>query len=175
MAIEVTAVDALAAAASCDAFHFSDAISPEGVHVAVGYDPFLIMKKGQDGKWANVTSNLGQQMTDVIWVGDKFVAVGKGNKVFHSSDGVNWTMTAVEAGDWINICVGQSGALVMVDSGGKVAKSADGGMTWELGDAGAALSAVGFVPSLGLFFIAGNGDPVPVLGSVDGSNWEVLA
>lgn len=174
MAIEVTAVDALAAASGSDAFHFSDAISPEGVHVAVGYDPFMLMKKGPDGKWANVTSNLAIQMTDVIWTGSKFIAIGKGNATFHSSDGASWTMVSVEAGDWINICVDGNGVLVMVDGSGKVAKSVDGGMTWDIGDAGIQLAAVGFVTSLGLFVIAGNGDPVPVLASVDGSNWEAL-
>lgn len=176
-----TAAQVLAQGQTERAFTFSDAKNPAGVHVAVGYKPWQIMKLDPDtGKWVYVTEHLGMQLTDIVWseTHGMFFAIGYGRTVFRSSNGTTWEAipNALSERNWINLCISPGGKMIAVASDGFVAQSV-GGVTWTEANAGLPIQSVGFINAFNQFAILGpvvdpKVDTTPiVLVSSDGDTW----
>ena len=92
-----------------------------------GGDKFVIgadnkLAYSSDGKNWTVAADstfASENVRDIAWGNDTFVAVGSSAKIAYSSDGITWTAVADEDNAFIGIYGGKSGVISVTYGGGK--------------------------------------------------------
>lgn len=69
-------------------------------------------------------------VTNAVWVGDRWVAVGLSGTLMTSPDGLSWTLRTSGTTQALRCAVAGNGLIVVVGTGGTVLTSADGGVNW---------------------------------------------
>jgi len=69
-------------------------------------------------------------LTNVVWVGDRWVAVGLNGTLMTSADGLSWTLRTSGTTQALRGAVAGNGLIIAVGSGGTVLSSGDGGVSW---------------------------------------------
>lgn len=105
---------------------------------------------------------------DVIWASDKFIAIGYGEGVYVSSDGLSWTEQKIGATCRLLSIVEGNNLLVAIGESGAIVTSTDG-ITWSKMDSGTG-ERLNKVTWGGNQYVA-VGDKGTILSSPDGVNW----
>lgn len=157
-----------------------------GMFVAVGSagiaDPYAGIMTSVDGyTWTRQTSPTTNGLSDVIWTGTQFVAVGMNETILTSANGTTWTsQTTPATTDTLNAIASNGTTLVAVGGTLPSALSAvltttDGGMTWIQQLTGIIQGTIYDVTWTGTQFVAvGTGDWTTgqnIMTSPDGVTW----
>lgn len=136
--------------------------------VAVAGWPPEIVHSFDGQEWQEASGDPGFRISDVIWDGDRFVAVGYG--VAYSSDGHRWqrarmSLKTPHAVAWNGeryVAVGHDGAIVHSDDGDRWSPAADSATTETLND----------VAWNGEIFVAVGYHGI-IVHSTDGDTWQL--
>jgi hypothetical protein len=131
--------------------------------------------------WYEVTSSTfgTTGITDIIWTGSRFVAVG-GNKIAYSTDGTSWTQVTTAnkpssfstAKSLQGLAWDGSGKLVAAGGGGVIIYSTDHGTSWtQVPDSTFSISIAGITWGGDRFIAVGR---TAMASSPDGVNWTTL-
>ena len=115
------------------------------VYVMVGYDGSAgaAWTSPDLNTWTKYTSGLSDPLTDVVWTGTYFVAVGNAGAVYTSTNGSTWTKRTTTITQNLNV-VNYTGSKVFASGQtGVVIRSNDGGITWGNNELGG-LSSSGY-------------------------------
>lgn len=122
--------------------------------------------------------NLGKGLEDIIYDGDKFIAVGLEGSVFVSKDGVKWIKGNSNASMNLYGVIWTGASYIAVGENGGILTSPDA-VKWKLGKSGLYSSITSFSEKTGSFksVVWGNnrfvvvGDSGLILSSPDGELW----
>jgi len=97
------------------------------------YAEFRVVADAQSSDWTNRVSGLPHALSDVIWDGDAFIAVGYGGTVLTSADGVAWL--AIESGTGADLNdVAFYGSDIFAVGDEIILHSTDHGTSWTVKD-----------------------------------------
>ncbi|MDH3550798.1 MAG: hypothetical protein OEQ16_15750, partial [Gammaproteobacteria bacterium] len=97
------------------------------------YAEFRVVADAQSSDWTNRVSGLPHALSDVIWDGDAFIAVGYGGTVLTSADGVAWL--AIESGTGADLNdVAFYGSDIYAVGDEIILHSTDHGTSWTVKD-----------------------------------------
>ena len=97
------------------------------------YAEFRVVADAQSSDWTNRVSGLPHALSDVIWDGDAFIAVGYGGTVLTSADGIAWL--AIESGTGADLNdVAFYGSDIFAVGDEIILHSTDHGTSWTVKD-----------------------------------------
>ena len=122
-------------------------------------------------KWANPLPQ-GNTLTDVIWNGSEFLAVGGGGSILTSGDGESWSLSYSAASTSFTAIAWSGTQYIVVGGQGRILRRAATNSDWTIVESGtqAYLSDITWT---GKKFIAVGGGIVAT--SSDGAHWTILS
>jgi hypothetical protein len=97
------------------------------------YAEFRVVADAQSSDWTNRVSGLPHALSEVIWDGDAFIAVGDGGRVLTSADGIAWL--AIESGTGADLNdVAFYGSDIFAVGDEIILHSTDHGTSWTVKD-----------------------------------------
>lgn len=112
-------------------YHFNGAAMGDSRLVIVGAHGMSAMRESE-GEWSVRNTGVRDTLTDVIWTGEEFVAVGGGGTVVTSPDGDSWTSYASGTSARLQAIASTGSQLVAVGSKDTIITSSDGGKQWKV-------------------------------------------
>lgn len=138
---------------------------------------FNVVADVQVDDWTNRVSGLPHGLSDVVWNGDVFIAVGGGGTILTSTDGVDWITR--ESGIDIGLnAVAADGPYVVAVGFRIILQSTDHGVSWIVKDrpAEAALGAIAINSSQ--VVVGGNrfgwGTAIALISEDRGETWRAV-
>lgn len=118
--------------------------------------------------WTWHDSGVSEDLNDVIWDGDRFLAVGGSGTMITSPDGETWSAVASGTGETLRSVVRGGDKLVAVGRGGTILSSSDG-TSWSQQVSGVSTYVSGVAYGSGRFVAVGGSGTI--LSSTDGVAW----
>ena len=124
--------------------------------------------------WTQRITSLSWAVRGVAYGAGRFVAVGDGGNIRHSSDGITWltgtsgvTASLLTVGWWEDV------GFIATGASGTILTSADG-LTWQLGESGVSEN-LGAIQRTPFGFVAAGGTQGTMLISIDGISWSITS
>lgn len=143
-----------------------DASPSANVWLAVGFDGFdaPVFRSTNDGvNWSETSTLTSVDLEDVIWTGARWVVAGSDDLgldgvVYHSNDGVSWTLSTLPASvsPLKALATDGSGVVLAAGENGELLRSTDDGLSFAALASGVSedLNALA-VDSSGVFYVGG--------------------
>ena len=121
-------------------------------------------------EWRLVTERTGGVLNDVVWGAGRFVAVGEGGEIVHSTDGDTWTQASGSAiARDLHGITWADGHFVAVGDGGGIVHSTDGDTWTEASHSATTRDLYGITWGGERFAAVGEGGEIVY--STDGKHW----
>ena len=132
-----------------------------------------------DAKWTNRLTGLPFGLSDVIWDGEYFIAVGDGGTILTSADGIAWAERESGTDAGLNAVAFDGTVIVAVGLDTTVLLSTDHGATWSIKNSAGHVSLGGVAVNASQIVTGGmdlNTGDVFMMRSLDlGENWAIVS
>jgi photosystem II stability/assembly factor-like uncharacterized protein len=131
-----------------------------------------------DAQWTNQLTGLPFNLSDVLWDGEHFIAVGDGGAIMTSADGIAWVERESGTDVGLNAVAFDDSMIVAVGPDATVLLSTDHGESWKIKHSGSRVSLHGVAINASQIVAGGmdqNSGDVFLMRSLDrGETWTIL-